>query len=93
MNFFSDAGIMEITVYHALACYLTMGCGKSRMTPGHHWILPDLARNLDTAAGMMTKNVREGIAACNDASIAGMSANYEGTSLKYCISDCDRHRP
>ena len=61
MNFFSDAGIMEITVCHALACYLTMGCGNSRMTPGHHWMFQDLARNLDTAAGMLTKNVREGI--------------------------------
>ena len=40
----------------------------------------------------MTKNVKEGMAACNDASIAGMSADYEGTSLRYCISDCDRHR-
>lgn len=45
MNFFSDAGIMEIDIYHALACYLMMGGGNSRMTPGHgnHWIFPDLA--------------------------------------------------
>jgi hypothetical protein len=94
MNFFSDAGIMEIDIYHALACYLMMGGGNSRMTPGHgnHWIFPDLARNSDTAAGMMTKYVREGMAACDDASIAGMSANYEGTSLRYCIFDCDRYR-
>ena len=84
---------MEIDIYHALACYLMMGGGNSRMTPGHgnHWIFPDLARNSDTAAGMMTKYVKEGMAACNDASIAGMSADYEGTSLRYCIS-CDRHR-
>lgn len=55
------------------------------MTPGHdsNWIFPDLARNTDTAAGLMTKYVREGMAACADASIAGNSSNYEGTSLRY----------
>lgn len=85
MNFFSDATVMEIDIYHALSCYLMMGGGNSRMTPGHdsNWTFPDLARNTDTAAGLMTKYVREGMAACADASIAGNSPNYEGTSLRY----------
>ena len=46
MNFFSDVSSMEIDFYYAMASYLIMGGGNSKLSKGtpSNWILPDLAR-------------------------------------------------
>ena len=85
MNFFSDVSSLEIDFYHAMASYLLLGGGHSRLSKGNpsNWILPDLARNQDSASYLVTKYVREALADCKDKSIAESSGDYEGTSLRY----------
>lgn len=85
MNFFSDVSSMEIDFYHAMASYLIMGGGNSKLSKGtpSNWILPDLARNLDSASSLVTKYIREALADCADKSIADSCKDYEGTSLRY----------
>ena len=85
MNFFSDVSSMDIDFYHAMASYLIMGGENSKLSKGtpSNWILPDLARNLDSASSLVTKYDREAFAECKDKSIAESSRDYEGTSLRY----------
>jgi hypothetical protein len=84
MNFFSDASHLELDFYHSLSCYLILGGGNAKLSQSGdcNWIIPDMARNIDTASAMLTKYVREGLALCNDPSIAGSAGTYEGTSLR-----------
>ena len=62
-----------------------MGGGNAKLSKGNptNWILPDLARNQDSASSLVTKYVREAFANCKDKSIAESSGDYEGTSLRY----------
>ena len=85
MNFFSDVSSIEIDFYHAMASYLIMGGGNSKLSKGtpSNWILPDLARNLDSASSLVTKYIREALADSADKSIADSCKDYEGTSLRY----------
>ena len=85
MNFFSDVSSMDIYFYHAMASYLILGGGNSKLSKGtpSNWILPDLARNLDSASSLVTEYIREALVECNDKSIAESSRDYEGTSLRF----------
>ena len=85
MNFFSDVSSMEIDFNHAMASYLVMGGGNSKLSKGtpSNWILPDLARNLDSASSLVTKYIREALAECTDKSIAESCKDFEGTSLRF----------
>ena len=76
---------MELDFYHSLSSYLILGGGNAKLSHSGdcNWIIPDMARNIDTASAMLTKYVREGLATCSDASIAGSALTYEGTSLRY----------
>jgi hypothetical protein len=61
MNFFSDASSKLQDFHHSLACYLILGGGNSALTASSDakWIVPDLARNQETAAAaVMTKYVK-----------------------------------
>jgi hypothetical protein len=84
MNFFSDASHLELDFYDSLSCYLIFGGGNAKLSQSGdcNWIIPDMARNIDTASAMLTKYVREGLALCNYPSIAGSAGTYEGTSLR-----------
>ena len=85
MNFFSDVSSMDIDFYHAMASYLILGGGNSKLSKGtpSNWILPDFARNLNSASSLVTKYIREALVECNDKSIAESSRDYEGTSLRF----------
>lgn len=85
MNFFSDKSSMAIDFYHSLACYLALGGGNAKLsqTSDCNWIMPDLARNAESAASLVTKYVREALSQCDDETIAQSSRDYEGTSLRY----------
>lgn len=84
MNFFSDADHMELDFYHCLSCYLILGGGNAKLSQSGdcNWIIPDMARNIDTASAMLTKYVRESLASCSDSSIVASATSYEGTSLR-----------
>lgn len=90
MNFFSDATHMELDFYHSLSCYLILGGGNAKLSQSGdcNWIIPDMARNIDTASAMLTKYIREGLASCADLSVSGDSSSYEGTSLRLDIALC-----
>ena len=65
-----------------ISTFITLSNSKiSKGTPSN-WILPDLARNLDSASSLVTKYVREALANCKDQSIAESSRDFEGTSLR-----------
>ena len=63
MNFYSDKSSMAIDFYHSLACYLALGGGNAKLcqTSDCNWIMPDLARNAESAASLVTKYVREAV--------------------------------
>ena len=84
MNFFSDAEHMELDFYHSMSCYLILGGGNAKLSQPSdcYWIIPDLARNVDTASAVLTKYVREGLTSCSEAYISANSDLYEGTSLR-----------
>ena len=85
MNFFSDAEHMELDFYHSMSCYLILGGGNAKLSQPSdcYWIIPDLARNVDTASDVLTKYVREeGLTSCSEAYISANSDLYEGTSLR-----------
>ena len=84
MNFFSDSEHMELDFYHSMSCYLILGGGNVKLSQSSdcNWIIPDLARNVDTASAVLTKYVREGLASCSEACISANSGLYEATSLR-----------
>lgn len=84
MNFFSDATSKLMDFYHALSCYLILGGGNSTLTASSdaNWIIPDLARNQETAASVMTKYVRSALESSEDAFLSSNAKDYEGTSLR-----------
>lgn len=90
MNFFSDVTSLDIDFYHAMASYLILGGGNAKLSKGtpSNWILPDLARNQDSASSLVTKYIREALADCKDKTIADCSGDYEGTSLRYVTFVC-----
>lgn len=75
---------MAVDFYHAMACYLILGGGNAKLsqTTDSNWIMPDLARNVDSASSLVTKYVRESLAQCNDEALAENSCDFEGTSLR-----------
>lgn len=84
MNFFSDQSSIEVDFYHAMACYLVLGGGNAKLsrTTDCNWIMPDLARNIESASSLVTKYVRDGLALSDDQTIAHSSSDFEGTSLR-----------
>ena len=84
MNFFCDSEHMELDFYHSMSCYLILGGGNAKLSQSSdcNWIIPDLARNVDTASAVLTKYVREGLASCSEAYISANSGLYEATSLR-----------
>jgi hypothetical protein len=84
MNFFSDASSKLLDFYHSLACYLILGGGNSALTASSdaNWIIPDLARNQETAASVMTKYVRTTFESLSDPCLSNSAKEYEGTSLR-----------
>jgi hypothetical protein len=84
MNFFSDRSSMEVDFYHAMAYYLILGGGNAKLsrTTDCNWIMPELARNIESAAYLVTKYVREGLAKSDDQTIARCSNDFEWTSLR-----------
>ena len=97
MNFFSNQSSMNIDFYHTMACYLVLGGSNAKLsqTTDSNWIMPDLARNVDSASPLVTEYVRESLAQCNDESLAANSGDFEGTSLRkatYSFGDlCSRY--
>lgn len=65
-----------------MACYLILGGGNARLsqTTDSNWIMPDLARNVDSASSLVTKYVRESSA--QNESLAANSGDFEGKSLR-----------
>jgi hypothetical protein len=84
MNFFLDQSSMEADFYHAMACYLILGGGNAKLsrTTDCNWIMPDLARNIESASSLVAKYEREGLAQSDDLTIAQRSSDFEGTSLR-----------
>ena len=84
MNFFSDAEHLELDFYDSMSCYLILGGGNAKLSQSSdcNRIIPDLARNVDTASAVLTKYVREGLASCSEEYISANSGMYEGTSLR-----------
>lgn len=87
MNFFSDASSKLIDFYHSLAFYLILGGGNSTLTASSdaNWMIPDMARNQETAASVMTKYIRSALEALDDLSLSSNAKEYEGTSLRYAF--------
>lgn len=84
INFFSDASSKLLDFYHALACYLILGGGNSTLTASSdaNWMIPDLARNQETASAVMTKYVRAALESTSDLSLSSNAKEFEGTSLR-----------
>ena len=83
-NFFSDATSKLMDFYHTLPCCLILSGGNSTLTASSdaNWIIPDLARNQETAASVMTKCVRSALASSEGAFLSSNAKDYEGTSLR-----------
>ena len=64
MIFFPDKSSIVVDFYHSLACYLALGGGNSKLsqTSDCNWIIPNLARNVESAASLVTKYVRKALA-------------------------------
>ena len=84
MNFFVDAETKLTDFYHSLSCYLILGGGNSTLTAASdaNWMIPDLARNQETASTVMTKYVRSTLESSEDQSIASNAKSFEGTFLR-----------
>ena len=73
-----------IDFYHALSLYLILGGGHSTLTASRdaNMVIPNLARNQETAASIKTKYVRSALESSGDAFISSNAKDYEGTSLR-----------